>query len=113
MLIIHLPQSVPKVKTAQEIEGIRRACTMAASVLQAACRLVKVPATSLSASVCQPMHRGEYSLMHCTMLLQPGITTDEIDRAVHEDIISRNAYPAPLNYKGTCRPRCPAHTRSL
>jgi len=53
VLIIHLPQSVPKVKTAQEIEGIRRACTMAASVLQAACRLVKVPATSLSASVCQ------------------------------------------------------------
>jgi methionyl aminopeptidase len=28
-----------------------------------------------------------------------GITTDEIDRIVHEATIARNAYPSPLNYK--------------
>ncbi|RKP17846.1 methionine aminopeptidase, partial [Rozella allomycis CSF55] len=27
-----------------------------------------------------------------------GVTTDEIDRIVHEECIKRNAYPSPLNY---------------
>lgn len=31
-------------------------------------------------------------------LVKPGITTDEIDRKVHEFIVSLNAYPSPLNY---------------
>ncbi|KAJ2166905.1 Methionine aminopeptidase 1 [Coemansia sp. RSA 1807] len=30
--------------------------------------------------------------------IRPGVTTDEIDRAVHEATIERNAYPSPLNY---------------
>lgn len=30
--------------------------------------------------------------------LRPGITTDEIDRIVHEACIERNSYPSPLNY---------------
>lgn len=30
--------------------------------------------------------------------VRPGITTDEIDRIVHAAIISRGAYPSPLNY---------------
>ncbi|CAH0056771.1 unnamed protein product [Clonostachys solani] len=29
---------------------------------------------------------------------QPGVTTDEIDRIVHEACIERNSYPSPLNY---------------
>jgi len=29
---------------------------------------------------------------------QPGATTDEIDRIVHEAVVSRGAYPSPLNY---------------
>src|SRR5688500_5635984 len=35
-----------------------------------------------------------------------GITTDEIDAIVHEAIISRNAYPSPLNYKGFPKSCC-------
>jgi methionyl aminopeptidase len=31
-------------------------------------------------------------------LAQPGRTTDEIDRRVHEEIVRRGAYPSPLNY---------------
>lgn len=31
-------------------------------------------------------------------LVKPGITTDEIDRLVHEASIERGAYPSPLNY---------------
>ncbi|CAG8661502.1 5908_t:CDS:10, partial [Ambispora leptoticha] len=30
--------------------------------------------------------------------VKPGVTTDEIDRIVHEAIIERNSYPSPLNY---------------
>jgi len=31
--------------------------------------------------------------------IKVGMTTDEIDRIVHEATIARNAYPSPLNYK--------------
>lgn len=30
--------------------------------------------------------------------LRPGVTTDEIDRIVHEACIERDCYPSPLNY---------------
>jgi methionyl aminopeptidase len=33
-------------------------------------------------------------------LCQPGVTTDEIDIACHEESIRRNAYPSPLQYPG-------------
>ena len=38
--------------------------------------------------------------------IAPGITTDEIDRFVHQWIVSRDAYPSPLNYRpsGAGRP---------
>eukprot|EP00980_Cylindrotheca_fusiformis_P015413 scaffold4335_cov119-Cylindrotheca_fusiformis.AAC.16 len=52
---------------------------------------------------------GEYGLRHaCKMgrevldvagkALRPGVTTDEIDRVVHEACIERQCYPSPLNY---------------
>mmetsp|Transcript_13220 Transcript_13220/g.29511 ORF Transcript_13220/g.29511 Transcript_13220/m.29511 type:complete len:194 (-) Transcript_13220:777-1358(-) len=31
-------------------------------------------------------------------LVQPGISTDEIDRITHEEIVKHGAYPTPLNY---------------
>eukprot|EP00877_Chromochloris_zofingiensis_P015216 jgi/Chrzof1/9949/Cz04g21230.t1 len=37
-------------------------------------------------------------LQHAGSLVQPGITTDEIDRAVHQMITDHGAYPSPLNY---------------
>lgn len=51
----------------------------------------------------------EYGLRHtCAMgrevldiagnALRPGVTTDEIDRIVHEACIERDCYPSPLNY---------------
>ena len=30
--------------------------------------------------------------------MQPGVTTDEIDRAVHQMVIDAGAYPSPLRY---------------
>lgn len=35
--------------------------------------------------------------MH-SQLLQAGVTTDEIDKAVHKMIIENGAYPSPLTY---------------
>jgi len=53
----------------EEIAGIRRACRIGREVLDIAGRAVR-----------------------------PGVTTDEIDRIVHEACIERGAYPSPLNY---------------
>ncbi|ORY98821.1 peptidase M24, structural domain-containing protein [Syncephalastrum racemosum] len=61
--------STIKVHTPEEIEAIRKACKITREVLDIAAKAVRV-----------------------------GITTDEIDRIVHEATIERNAYPSPLNY---------------
>ena len=37
-------------------------------------------------------------LEYAGTLVKPGVTTDAIDQAVHNMIISRGAYPSPLNY---------------
>lgn len=34
----------------------------------------------------------------CSCLVQPSVTTDEIDRAVHKMIVDAGAYPSPLGY---------------
>lgn len=38
--------------------------------------------------------------------LRAGMTTDDIDRLVHEDTMKRGARPAPLNYKGFPKSVC-------
>ncbi len=65
------------IKSPKEIEGIRVASQMAAETL---------------------VLTGE--------MLRPGITTDEINTFVHEDTLRRDAYPAPLNYKGFPKSVC-------
>eukprot|EP00879_Flechtneria_rotunda_P027059 GHRR01028920.1.p2 GENE.GHRR01028920.1~~GHRR01028920.1.p2 ORF type:complete len:106 (-),score=22.22 GHRR01028920.1:411-728(-) len=37
-------------------------------------------------------------LKYAGSLVHPGITTQDIDQAVHEMIIQNGAYPSPLNY---------------
>ncbi|OEL30060.1 Methionine aminopeptidase 1A [Dichanthelium oligosanthes] len=58
-----------EIKTPEQIERMRETCRIAREVLDAAARVIK-----------------------------PGITTDEIDRVVHEETIARGGYPSPLNY---------------
>jgi Xaa-Pro aminopeptidase len=43
---------------------------------------------------------------NCCSLWQPGITTDEIDKAVHQMIIENGAYPSPLGYCGFPKSVC-------
>jgi len=38
--------------------------------------------------------------------VKPGVTTDEIDRIVHDAVIARNAYPSPYNYHNYPRSVC-------
>lgn len=53
----------------QGVERMRASCKLAAQVLQ-----------------------------HAGTLVKPGVTTDEIDQAVHDMIVAAGAYPSPLNY---------------
>ncbi|KAK5583890.1 hypothetical protein RB653_005494 [Dictyostelium firmibasis] len=39
-------------------------------------------------------------------LVRTGITTDEIDKLVHQEIINRGAYPSPLGYNGFPKSIC-------
>jgi methionyl aminopeptidase len=38
--------------------------------------------------------------------LRAGMTTDDIDKIVHDDTVRRGAYPSPLNYKGFPKSVC-------
>uniref|UniRef100_A0A7S4F4U4 Methionine aminopeptidase n=1 Tax=Chrysotila carterae TaxID=13221 RepID=A0A7S4F4U4_CHRCT len=62
-------KDVPPVLTFEQSERMRRACRVGREILDAAHRIVKV-----------------------------GVTTDEIDRVVHDVTIEAGAYPAPLHY---------------
>jgi methionyl aminopeptidase len=65
------------IKTVREVEGIRVACQMAAETL---------------------LGVGE--------IIRPGITTEDINRFVHDDTIRRGGWPAPLNYHGFPKSVC-------
>jgi methionyl aminopeptidase len=67
----------PRVKSPEVIERMRRAGRAAAEILQLA-----------GAEVA------------------PGVTTDHIDRVVHEACIERGGYPSPLNYRGFPKSVC-------
>jgi len=65
------------VYTQEEIDGIREACRI-----------------------------GRLALDVAHNACQVGVTTDEIDRIVHEFIISNDAYPSPLNYHNFPKSLC-------
>ncbi|MEM9693844.1 MAG: type I methionyl aminopeptidase [Myxococcota bacterium] len=46
------------------------------------------------------------TLMGVDKMLKPGITTEDINRFVHEDTLRRGAKPAPLNYNGFPKSVC-------
>jgi methionyl aminopeptidase len=46
------------------------------------------------------------TLVEVAELIRPGVTTDEINRFVHDDTIRRGARPAPLNYHGFPKSVC-------
>ncbi|KZT60768.1 methionine aminopeptidase [Calocera cornea HHB12733] len=46
------------------------------------------------------------TLEHAGTLIRTALTTDELDAALHEFIISHNAYPSPLQYHGYPKSVC-------
>ncbi|GAB4844348.1 Microtubule-associated protein 1A [Ancistrocladus abbreviatus] len=62
-------QHVVEIKNPEQIERMRETCRISREVLDAAARIVR-----------------------------PGVTTDEIDRVVHEATVAAGGYPSPLNY---------------
>jgi methionyl aminopeptidase len=66
-----------KIKTDREIGLLRESCRLAAEILEASGKLVK-----------------------------PGVSTDDINRFVHDLTIKRGAYPSPLNYHGFPKSVC-------
>ena len=71
------PAQSSSVRTADEVERMRRAGAAAAEILVEAGRAVR-----------------------------PGVTTDRIDAVVHEAAIVRGGYPRPLNYRGYPKSVC-------
>jgi len=71
------PARSSSVRTADEVERMRRAGTAAAEILVEAGRAVR-----------------------------PGVTTDQIDAVVHEATVARGGYPSPLNYRGYLKSVC-------
>lgn len=69
---MYLRSSTVEIKSAREINAMREVGRLAAETL------------SLVGS-----------------LIQPGITTEEINTFVHQDTLKKGARPAPLNYRGT------------
>ena len=65
------------VKTFKQVEGMRVVCQMAADTL---------------------LGVGD--------MIRPGITTEDINRFVHDDTVRRGARPAPLNYHGFPKSVC-------
>lgn len=46
------------------------------------------------------------TLQHIAPFIEPGITTNEIDRMCHDFMVSHHAIPATLNYKGYPKSSC-------
>lgn len=65
------------IKTLKEVDGIRVASQMAAE-----------------------------TLLGVGSMIRAGITTEDINRFVHDDTLRRGAYPAPLNYHGFPKSVC-------
>jgi len=66
-----------EIKSPEQIEAMRPACKLARKTLEFAGRLVK-----------------------------PGVTTESIDAAVHDFVVSHGAYPSPLGYLGFPKAVC-------
>jgi methionyl aminopeptidase len=47
-----------------------------------------------------------HTLQYAESLLRPGLSTEDINVAVHQFILSHGAYPSPLNYKGYPKSVC-------
>lgn len=74
---VGISDKIPPIYAGADLAGIRLACKIGREALDVGHRLVA-----------------------------PGVTTEEIDKAIHDYIISNDAYPSPLNYWNFPRSCC-------
>ena len=101
-----------EIKTPEQITKMKEACAIARDVLQKARSVIQVSLCYLSnvflpcvAIFIENLIR-RYGYWQITMLFQPGVTTDFINETVHQEIVSRGAYPSPLKYRGFPKSCC-------
>ncbi|KAE9610759.1 putative methionyl aminopeptidase [Lupinus albus] len=61
-------------------------------------RIVEIKSPDLIQRMRETCHIAREVLDAAARIIQPGVTTDEIDRVVHEATIAAGGYPSPLNY---------------
>jgi len=71
-------------KNKEELNNFKEVCTIAGEAVRRACEFVK-----------------------------PGITTNDIDKMVHNYIVSQNAYPSPIGYMGFPKSVCTTVNESV
>ena len=89
---------IPCLSTQEQIQGLTNACQLAKKVLTMGGKMCLV-------SILPPPDR----LKHCQLMQhhsKPGITTDMIDKELHQAIVDHGAYPSPLNYMGYPKSVC-------
>ena len=67
---------------------------------------VEIKSPNEIASLRRACHLAAETLLHVGDVLRPGMTTEEINRIVHEDTLRSGARPAPLNYHGFPKSVC-------
>lgn len=75
----------------EEIEGMRVACKLGREVIDEAARYNFFFFAFFFFTI-------PYSYQYFHRVCDVGVTTDEIDRIVHEACVERDCYPSPLNY---------------
>lgn len=65
---------------------------------------VKTPEDIQNLRKCAVIARKALDLGHS--MVKPGVTTDAIDKAVHNFIIENDGYPSPLNYHNYPKSLC-------
>ncbi|KAJ2160952.1 Methionine aminopeptidase 1 [Coemansia sp. RSA 552] len=87
-----VPEDIPRPDYAETVDGVSR---MERTYRNAQLSSVSGKDEETMRAVCK---LGREVLDIAARAIKVGVTTDEIDRVVHEATIERKAYPSPLNY---------------
>ena len=69
-------------------------------------QVIEIMSPSAVAGMRAACHLAAETLLAVGPMIEPGITTDDINGFVHEFTIARGAWPSPLNYKGFPKSVC-------
>jgi len=96
------------INTPETIQKARKAGQLAKKILELGGTLVKVKLKTRTTTRRERRKNQvpDQRLFFLKNFQQVGVSTDEIDRILHEAIIANGAYPSPLNYMGFPKSVC-------